>query len=84
MGNKQSGKSPLNYSSLSLSTRTSIVIQIRLIITAPIHLAPIILRFVRNRVVETLLLADSKIIFPFYYLFLFNISMVIGSRECNR
>lgn len=67
MGNKQSGKSPLNYSSLSLSTRTSIVIQIRLIITAPIHLAPIILRFVRNRVVETLLLADSKLenYFPF-------------------
>lgn len=66
MGNKQSGKSPLNYFSLSLSTRTSIVIQIRLIITAPIHLAPI-LRFVRNRVVETLLLADSKLenYFPF-------------------
>lgn len=67
MGNKQSGKSPLNYSSLSLSTRTSSMIQIRLIITAPIHLAPIILRFVQNRVMETLLLADSKLenYFPF-------------------
>lgn len=64
MGNKQSGKSPLNYSSLSLSTRTSIVIQIRLIITVPI---PGPDHFVRNRVLETLLLADSKLenYFPF-------------------